>query len=49
MKIIRNELKSIKETLIGLGGTVIGEGVVLNIVELNDNKELFSLIDINEE
>lgn len=44
-----NTLKSIKEALIDLGGIVVGEGVVLNIVELNDNKELFSLIDVNEE
>ena len=31
-----------------LGGNVVGEGVVLNIVELNDNKDLFSIIDVNE-
>ena len=44
-----NTLKSIKYAIISLGGNVVGEGVILNIVELNDNKELFSLIDINEE
>lgn len=44
-----NTMKSIKESIINLGGNVIGEGVVMNIVELNDNKELFSLIDVNEE
>ena len=27
----------------------VGEGVILNIVELNNNKEIFSLIDVNEE
>lgn len=43
-----NTLKSIKEAIQDLGGNVIGEGVVMNIVELNDNKELFSIIDINE-
>ena len=44
-----NTLKSIKNAIISLGGNIIGEGVVLNIVELNDNKDLFSLIDVNEE
>ena len=44
-----NTMKSIKEAIKSLGGNVIGEGVVMNIVELNDNKELFSIIDVNEE
>lgn len=44
-----NTMKSIKNAIEGLGGKVVGEGVVMNIVELNDNKELFSLLDINEE
>ncbi len=44
-----NTLKVIKEAIESLGGKVVGEGVVMNIKELNDNKELFSLIDINEE
>ena len=44
-----NTLKAIKDAIITLGGIVVGEGVVMNIVELNDNKELFSLIDVNEE
>lgn len=43
-----NTLRVIKEAIEKLGGKVVGEGVVLNIVELNDNHELFSLIDINE-
>ena len=42
-------MKAIKENVKSLGGNVVGEGVVMNIVELNDNKELFSLIDVNEE
>lgn len=44
-----NTMKSIKTAIEDLGGTVVGEGVVMNIVELNNNKELFSIIDINEE
>ena len=44
-----NTMKSIKEAIKSLGGNVIGEGVIMNIVELNNNKELFSIIDVNEE
>ena len=44
-----NTIKSIKDSIKQLGGNVIGEGVVMNIVELNNNKDLFSLIDVNEE
>ena len=43
-----NTIKSIKDSIKQLGGNVIGEGVVMNIVELNNNKDLFSLIDVNE-
>ena len=44
-----NTLDTIRRNIEDLGGVVVGEGVVLNIVELNNNKEIFSLIDINEE
>lgn len=44
-----NTMKAIKDAIEKLEGTVVGEGVVMNIVELNDNKKLFSLIDVNEE
>ena len=44
-----NTMRSIKEAIQSLGGDVIGEGVIMNIVELNNNKELFSIIDVNEE
>ena len=43
-----NTLKAIKDAVNNLGGNVLGMGVVLNIKELNDNKELFSIIDVNE-
>ncbi len=43
-----NTLRAIKKAIEDLGGIVAGEGVVLNIVELNDNKDLFSIIDVNE-
>lgn len=42
-----NTIRSIEKTIKNLGGKVIGSGVVINIVELN-NDEVFSLIDINE-
>lgn len=44
-----NTMKAIKESIEKLGGEVVGQGVVMNIVELNNNKELFSLIDVHEE
>ena len=44
-----NTLDSIKKNIEDLGGIVIGEGVVMNIVELNNKNEIFSLIDVNEE
>ena len=45
-----NTVKAIKTEIEKLGGNVKGIGVVLNIVELNnDSNEVFSLIDVNEE
>ena len=44
-----NTMKAIKDGIEKMGGIVVGEGVIMNITELNDNKELFSLIDVNEE
>ena len=44
-----NTFRAIKEELIRLGGNVVGEGVILNIKELNNNNDLFSLVDVNEE
>ena len=44
-----NTMEKIKEKVETLGGKVLGEGVILNIVELNNNKNIFSLIDVNEE
>ncbi len=43
-----NTMKAIRKAIEDKGGTVVGEGVLINIKELNDNKELFSIIDINE-
>lgn len=44
-----NTMNAMKKKIEELGGLVVGEGVLLNIVELNNKKDLFSLIDINEE
>ena len=44
-----NTMTAIKNALIQLNGNVVGEGVIMNIKELNNNNTLFSLIDINEE
>lgn len=41
-------VNSIEQAIKDLGGCVVGKGVILNIVELNQDKELFSLIEVNE-
>lgn len=43
-----NTIQAIKCGIESLGGEVVGCGAIINIKELNDNKDLFSLIDINE-
>ena len=43
-----NTVIALKKAIEDLGGNVKGIGVVLNIVELN-NDDVFSLIDVNEE
>ena len=44
-----NTLKAIQNEIEKLGGKVSGKGVVMNIIALNNDKELFSLIDVEEE
>ena len=44
-----NTLDAIKHAIEDLGGIVVGKGVIMNIIELNNNKEMFSLINVNEE
>lgn len=43
-----NTVKAIKRAIENLNGNVIGTGVVMNIIELNNDKDIFSIIDINE-
>ena len=42
-------MQAIKQAIEEIGGIVEGEGVIMNIVELNNNKSIFSLLDVNEE
>lgn len=44
-----NTIKSICNAISELGGNVIGCGAVMNITNLNNDKDVFSLIDVNEE
>ena len=44
-----NTMKAIKQALEESGGLVKGEGVIMNIKELNNSENIYSLIDINEE
>ena len=44
-----NTIKSIKNIIENRNGILVGTGVVMNIVELNDAKDVFSIIDVNEE
>ena len=41
-------MKAIKQAIEDVGGIVVGQGVIMNIKELNEAKEIFSLIDVNE-
>lgn len=43
-----NTLKAIENSIVKLGGIVKGKGVIMNIKELNNDKNIHSLIDINE-
>ena len=44
-----NTVQAIKQAIEKLGGKVMGTGVIMNIVELNNDKDIFSLIEVNEE
>lgn len=44
-----NTFKAIISAIESRGGHVVGEGVIMNIPALNDNKNIFSLLDIEEE
>ena len=44
-----NTMKAIKRAIEDVGGIIKGEGVIMNIKELNNDMGIYSLIDINEE
>lgn len=44
-----NTMKAIKQAIEDAGGIVKGEGVIMNIKELNNDANIYSLLDINEE
>ena len=44
-----NTIKALIKTVEDLGGKVVGYGCVVNISPLNDDKDIFSLIEISEE
>lgn len=44
-----NTIKAIKKAIEHVGGIIIGEGVIMNIKELNDENSIYSLLDVNEE
>ena len=44
-----NTMRAIQNELESLGGIVSGKGVIMNIIGLNNDKDVFSLIDIEEE
>ena len=44
-----NTINATKNAIKKLGGKVVGIGVVMNILELNEAKDIFSIIDVNKE
>jgi len=44
-----NTMNAIKQAIEEAGGIIKGEGVIMNIKELNNNTQIYSLLDINEE
>ena len=43
-----NTMKAIENAILELGGIVKGKGVIMNIKELNNENDIYSLLDINE-
>lgn len=44
-----NTMKAIKQAIQELEGIIKGEGVIMNIKELNNDSHIYSLLDVNEE
>ena len=43
-----NTMKAMKQAIEDVGGIVVGQGVIMNIKELNHAQDVYSLLDINE-
>ena len=43
-----NTMKAMKQAIEEVGGIVVGQGVIMNIKELNNAEDVYSLLDINE-
>lgn len=43
-----NTMKAMKNAIEEVGGIIVGQGVIMNIKELNDTKDVYSLLDIHE-
>ena len=43
-----NTMRAMKKAIEEMGGIVVGQGVIMNIKELNTANDVFSLIDVNE-
>ena len=43
-----NTMKAIKQAIESVDGIVVGQGVIMNIKELNNAKDIYSLLDVNE-
>ena len=44
-----NTVKAIRKGIEDLGGNIVGTGVIINIVDLNQEKNIFSLLEVQEE
>ena len=44
-----NTMKAMKNAIEEVGGIIVGQGVIMNIKELNTANDVFSLIDIHED
>ena len=43
-----NTMNAMKTAIEEIGGIVVGQGVIMNIKELNDAKDVYSLLEVNE-
>lgn len=44
-----NTMKAMKNAIEEVGGIIVGQGVIMNIKELNNSEDIYSLLEVNEE